>query len=78
MDILPTETVHVITLSFKLFFVVAGGIMVLVNYIHSKEANKMERKLSIALPGSVHLAMYLQLLLSCGFLFAATMILFLF
>lgn len=78
MAILPTEAVRVITLSFKALFVVAGGIIVIINYFHNKEAIKMERKLSISLPGSVHLAMSLQLLLSIVFLFAATMTLFLF
>lgn len=78
MDILPTETVQVITISFKALFVVIGALVVLVNYFHSKEAVKMERKLSIALPGSVHLAMSAQLVLSLIFLFATTMTLFLF
>ena len=78
MDLLPTETLKVIVLSFKTLFLIMGVILVLINYFHSKEAKKMERKLSVGLPGSVTLAMSLQLLFSVAFLFAATILLFLF
>ncbi len=78
MDILPTNSINIITIAFKVLFVIAGCMIVAVNYLHTKEARKMESKLSIALPGSVHLAMSMQLLLSILFLFVTTIFLLIF
>lgn len=72
MDILPTNIIPVIENSFKILVVVVGGVVVAINYFHTKEAKKMERKLNIALPGSVHLALSLQMLFSISFIFIAT------
>lgn len=78
MDILPTNIVPMITTSFKAIILIGACAIVAVNYFHTKEARKMERKLSINLPGSVSLAMSLQMLLSVAFLFVATTLLFFF
>lgn len=75
---MPTNATQMITIAFKVLFVIAGGMIVVVNYLHTKEARKMERKLSVSLPGSVHLAMSLQLLLSVLFLFVMTLFLLIF
>lgn len=72
MDILPTNILFVLTLSFKILFVIVGIIIVLVNYLHASEARKMERRLSVHIPGSVHLAMSLQLYLSAFFVLLAS------
>lgn len=76
MDILPTNSLSVITIAFRVLFVISGIIIVVVNYLHVKEAKKMEDKLSISLPGSIQLAMSMQLILSIIFLFATTAFLF--
>lgn len=77
MDILPTNSLQVIVIAFKILFVIAGCIIVAINYLHAKESRKMENKLSISLPGSIRLAMSLQIFLSILFLFVTTVFLFL-
>jgi hypothetical protein len=59
--------------SFKILVLIVGSVVVAINYFHTKEAKKMERKLNIALPGSVHLAMSLQMFFSISFIILATL-----
>lgn len=76
MDILPTSLTIVIIATFKILFIIIALIIVVVNYLHTNEAKKMERRLSVSLPGSVHLAMSFQLVLSIMFLICSVAILF--
>jgi uncharacterized membrane protein YidH (DUF202 family) len=76
MDIIPTDALKIAETGIKIFFVLAAGVIITLNYFHTKEAKKMERKLDVALPGSIHLAMSVQFLLTIIFLFLATAFLF--
>lgn len=76
MDIVPTNIVPMIVTSFKIVILIGALAIVAINYFHTKEAKKMERKLNIAFPGSVNLAMSLQMLLSLAFLIVSVVILF--
>ncbi len=67
-----------VIISFKIILLLAGCIVALVNYFQIKEANKMEDKMSIALPAAVHFGMTAQFLLSVVFVFASTVYLFIF
>lgn len=62
----------------KIIFLIASCAIVGISYFHAKEAKKMEAKLSVGLPGSVHIVMTVQLFLSVVFVFLATIFLFLF
>lgn len=73
--IIPTETLASITAVFKVLFFAGAGIMMLISYFHIKEARKMENKLKVVLPGSVSLAMSIQLILSIVLLFLSTAVL---
>lgn len=64
--------------SFKIIFLLIGCIVALVNYFQIKEANKMEDKMSVALPAAVHFSMTAQFLLSVVFVFVSTVYLFIF
>lgn len=75
MDILQPSTLNAVTLAFKVLFFIAGSLILLINYFQSKEAAKMERKLNIALPGSMQFAISFQLLASIIFVFASIFIL---
>ena len=78
MDILPTNILNLMVSMIKVFFVLAGLIIVGLNYFHTKEARKMEKKLDVPLPISVNLGMSFQFILSIIFLFLTTIFLFIF
>lgn len=78
MDILSTETIGVIVSFFKVTFIFFGAILVIVKFFYTKETRKMEKKLQIYLPGSVQLAMAVELSLAILFLFVSTVVFFLF
>ncbi|MDO8269425.1 MAG: hypothetical protein Q7T54_02005 [Candidatus Levybacteria bacterium] len=78
MELLSTETLNIIATFFKVFYLFAAGLMVVVSYFQMKEAQKMENKLQIALPGSVDFAMSAQLIFSILFLFSSVIVFFLF
>ncbi len=78
MDIQVTNIMGAIIISFKIILLLAGCMVALVNYFQIKEANKMEDKMSIALPSAVHFGMTAQFLLSVAFVFASTIYLFIF
>lgn len=78
MDILPADALNVVSSAFKILFFITAGIIVLISYFQAKEARKMESKLKISLPGSVNLAISLQLGLSFVALFASIVVLILF
>lgn len=69
MDILPADVLDIIETAFKVLFLTIGGMVILISFFQTKEARKMEKKLRIALPGSVGLAISVQLVLSAVFLF---------
>lgn len=75
MDIVPANILPMIVTSFKIVIVLGAGAIVAINYFQNKEAKKMERKLSISLPGSVTFAMSLQMLISVAFLFVTIILL---
>lgn len=77
MDIFPTELVHTFSILIKIVFLVIGTLLVAVNYFQTHEALKVEKRLNIALPGSVHFVMGFQLLLSIIFVAVIVVILFL-
>lgn len=68
MDIIPTSALSTIVTSFKILFIVIGVIVVAINYFQEKEARKMERKLSIELPQSIHIVLSTQIVISFIFL----------
>lgn len=78
MDILPINVTMIFIPILKFIVVIAAVGVVLINYFHSKEAMKMEKKLEVLLPGSIHLAISIQLFLSILFLFASTVVLLIF
>lgn len=78
MDLLPTNILPMIILSFKIVMIIGACAIVAINYFHTKEAKKMERKLSVAFPGSVNLAMSLQMFVSAAFLVSSIVLLFIY
>lgn len=78
MDILSTETIRMISTFLKFFFVIFGAFLVILKFFYTKETRKMERKLRIYLPGSVQMAMSVELSLEILFLFVSTVVFFLF
>lgn len=68
MEILSTETVRTITSIIKVAFVVMGVLIIVAHFFYSKETEKMENKLQIFLPGSVRIAMTIELILAFLFL----------
>jgi hypothetical protein len=77
MDI-QANLMNAIITTIKIIFLLAGGIIALIHYFQIKEANKMERKMSITLPAAVHFSMTVQLVVSLIFVFASTIYLFIF
>lgn len=68
MEILSTETVRTITSIIKIAFVIMGVLIIVAHFFYSKETEKMENKLQIFLPGSVRIAMTIELILAFLFL----------
>lgn len=77
MDTLLANVISIIKFSLETFIVITASIILVFNYFQAKEARKMERKLNISLPGSVSLALNVQMILSLLFLIAALIFLFL-
>lgn len=75
MDIFPAELIRIATFLFKSLFLLIGVFVFAVNYFQAREASKIESKLSVSLPGSVHAAMSFQLLLSLLFVIAMSLFL---
>lgn len=78
MDALIANMANPIIFILKIVLVVGGCFVALINYFHIKEANKMQKKMDIALPSGVGFGMSVQLLLSVVFVFASTVYLFIF
>lgn len=71
MDILPEDILKIVALSFKILLVLGASAIAIVSYFQAKEARKMERKLQIAIPGSVSIAMSMHFVVSLIFLAAS-------
>lgn len=78
MDISLANFITMFLLILKIGILLAASILAGISYFHSKEAKKMEGKLQVAMPGSVQLAMSIQLIFSVAFLFGATLLLLVF
>lgn len=78
MDILPGNVLGTTAFVLKVLFLAAAGFLVLLSYFEAKEAQKMERKLSIAMPGVVTFAISLQFVVSIIFLAVSAVVFFFF
>ena len=75
MDLIPTNIQTTIDLALRILIFAVGLVIFGVSYFQAKEAKKMERKLSIAFPGSVRLAISMHMLFATVFLFISVLLL---
>lgn len=76
MDIFPIEFAKVSLVLLKVAFLLIGSTLAAISYFHVRETNKMEKRLKISLPGSIHVMMSAQLLFSTAFVFFMFLLLF--
>lgn len=76
MDIFPTEFAKMSLTLLKVVFLLSGSIIAAVSYFHVRETKKIEKRMEISLPGSVHVMMSAQLLFSTIFVFFVFLLLF--